>query len=360
MKELLSYRAVEISYNGIPAVRDVSFTLQPGEILGIVGESGSGKSSLIRAALGILGQGGQVTRGEIRYRDRNLPELTEKELRKIRGAGIGMIFQDAGSSLCPVRTIGSQIFESLSAHRRITRQESDTEALELFTRLGFREGERILASYPFELSGGMNQRVGIAMAMLLKPEILLADEPTSALDVSIQRQAVEELLLLRELYGTALVLVTHNLGVVRGHGGYCADLKGGGGCGVRTGPSGAGGSPGRIYQGAAGRCAGAGENIDGSIAGSEKSYENISEKRAGGTGRCGPCKLLPGFRGDPGDRGGIRFRKKYRGQNGRRAVGTLGGGDLSGRKRDHPPEASGAAPGIPAAADGLSVSCGIL
>lgn len=215
MKELLSYRAVEISYNGILAVRDVSFTLQPGEILGIVGESGSGKSSLIRGALGILGQGGLVTRGEIRYRDRNLPDLTEKELRKIRGAQIGMIFQDAASALCPVRTIGSQIFESLSAHRRITRQESDTEALELFARLGFREGERILASYPFELSGGMNQRVGIAMAMLLKPEILLADEPTSALDVSVQRQAVEELLLLRELYSTAMVLVTHNLGVVR-------------------------------------------------------------------------------------------------------------------------------------------------
>ena len=215
MKELLSYRAVEISYNGIPAVRDVSFTLQPGEILGIVGESGSGKSSLIRGALGILGQGGLVTQGEILYRDRNLPDLTEKELRKIRGAQIGMIFQDAGAALCPVRTIGSQIFESLSAHRKITRKESDTEALELFARLGFREGERILAGYPFELSGGMNQRVGIAMAMLLKPEILLADEPTSALDVSIQRQAVEELLLLRELYGTALVLVTHNLGVVR-------------------------------------------------------------------------------------------------------------------------------------------------
>ena len=210
MKELLSYRAVEISYNGIPAVRDVSFTLQPGEILGIVGESGSGKSSLIRGALGILGQGGLVTQGEILYRDRNLPDLTEKELRKIRGAQIGMIFQDAGAALCPVRTIGS-----LSAHRKITRKESDTEALELFARLGFREGERILAGYPFELSGGMNQRVGIAMAMLLKPEILLADEPTSALDVSVQRQAVEELLLTRELYGTAMVLVTHNLGVVR-------------------------------------------------------------------------------------------------------------------------------------------------
>ena len=215
MKELLVYRSVEISYNGIPAVRDINFTLKSGEILGIVGESGSGKSSLIRGALGILGQGGLVTQGEILYRDRNLPDLTEKELRKIRGAQIGMIFQDAGAALCPVRTIGSQIFESLSAHRKITRKESDTEALELFARLGFREGERILAGYPFELSGGMNQRVGIAMAMLLKPEILLADEPTSALDVSVQRQAVEELLLTRELYGTAMVLVTHNLGVVR-------------------------------------------------------------------------------------------------------------------------------------------------
>ena len=137
MKELLSYRAVEISYNGIPAVRDINFTLKSGEILGIVGESGSGKSSLIRGALGILGQGGLVTQGEILYRDRNLPDLTEKELRKIRGAQIGMIFQDAGAALCPVRTIGSQIFESLSAHRKITRKESDTEALELFARLGF-------------------------------------------------------------------------------------------------------------------------------------------------------------------------------------------------------------------------------
>ena len=215
MAPLLEYESVEISFGRRAVVRDVRFALGAGEILGIVGESGSGKSSLLRAALGLLGPGGAVSGGRIRFRGQDLTALSERELQKIRGAQIGMIFQDAGAALCPVRTIGSQIFESLSAHRKITRKESDTEALELFARLGFREGERILAGYPFELSGGMNQRVGIAMAMLLKPEILLADEPTSALDVSIQRQAVEELLLLRELYGTALVLVTHNLGVVR-------------------------------------------------------------------------------------------------------------------------------------------------
>ena len=126
-----------------------------------------------------------------------------------------MIFQDAGASLCPVRTIGDQIHESILAHERTTREESDRRALELLNRLGFRDGARILKSYPFELSGGMNQRVGIAVSMLLKPAVLLADEPTSALDVSVQRQAVEEMLLLRELYGTAIVLVTHNIGVIR-------------------------------------------------------------------------------------------------------------------------------------------------
>ena len=215
MEELLVYRSVEISYNGIPAVRDINFTLKSGEILGIVGESGSGKSSLIRGALGILGQGGLVTQGEILYRDRNLPDLTEKELRKIRGAQIGMIFQDAGAFLCPIRTIGDQIHESISAHRKARRRETDERALELLDKLGFPDGRRILKSYPFELSGGMNQRVGIAMAMLMNPSVLLADEPTSALDVSVQKQAVEELLLMRKLYGTAIVLVTHNIGVVR-------------------------------------------------------------------------------------------------------------------------------------------------
>ena len=215
MEELLVYRSVEISYNGIPAVRDINFTLKSGEILGIVGESGSGKSSLIRGALGILGQGGLVTQGEILYRDRNLPDLTEKELRKIRGAQIGMIFQDAGASLCPIRTIGAQICESLAAHGKISRPAAREKALALFEKLRFPDGARIWDSYPFALSGGQCQRAAIAAAMLPSPAVLLCDEPTSALDVLVQKQVVEELLRLRELFGTAMILVTHDIGVAR-------------------------------------------------------------------------------------------------------------------------------------------------
>lgn len=214
MEELLTYQAVDICYNGRKVVQNVSFSLKPGEILGIAGESGSGKSTIIKAALGILGQGGMVTRGDIWFQDRNLPDLSEKELCKIRGAKIGMIFQDAGASLCPIRTIGSQVYESMAAHGKITRKETDERAMELFEKLGFKDGRRILDSYSFEMSGGMNQRIGIAIAMLMNPSVLLADEPTSALDVSVQKQAVEEMMLMRELYGTSVILVTHNIGVI--------------------------------------------------------------------------------------------------------------------------------------------------
>lgn len=214
MEELLRYSHMDVCYNGEKVVEDISFSLRQGEILGIVGESGSGKSTVIKAALGILGQGGMVTRGDIWFQGMDLPDLSEKEMRKIRGSRIGMIFQDEKSSLCPIRTIGSQIRESMAAHVSVSKEEADRKALELFERLGFADGERILNSYSFELSGGMNQRVGIAMAMLMNPAVLLADEPTSALDVSVQKQVVEELLLLRKLYGTAIILVTHNLGVI--------------------------------------------------------------------------------------------------------------------------------------------------
>ena len=125
-----------------------------------------------------------------------------------------MIFQDAGASLCPIRTIGEQIYESMSAHMEITRPQAREKALLLFEKLQFKDGKRIWSSYPFELSGGMNQRVGIAIAMLMEPAVLLADEPTSALDVAVQKQVIEEMLHLRELFGTAIILVTHDFGVV--------------------------------------------------------------------------------------------------------------------------------------------------
>lgn len=214
MEELLVYDRVSVSYNGKPVLRDITFSLRAGEILGIVGASGSGKSSVLRAALGILGRDGAVTGGSIRYRGQELRGMKEKRLRGIRGRQIGMIFQDAEASLCPVRTIGDQIHESLKAHEKISRAEADKRAVELFAKLGLPDGKRILDSYPFELSGGMNQRVCIAMAMLPGPAVLLADEPSSALDVISRKQVVEEMRSLREIYGTAVIVVTHNMGVV--------------------------------------------------------------------------------------------------------------------------------------------------
>lgn len=214
MEALLSYQSVEVSFNGQAVTHDVSFSLHAGEILGIVGESGSGKSTLLKAAMGLLGSSGMVTRGDILFGGKNLPDLTESELRSVCGAQIGMIFQDSGASLCPIRTIGAQIYESMSAHMEITKEQAKDKALALFEKLQFKNGQRIWDSYPFELSGGMNQRAGIAIAMLMEPKVLLADEPTSALDMAVQKQVVEEMLRLRELFGTAIILVTHDIGVV--------------------------------------------------------------------------------------------------------------------------------------------------
>lgn len=214
MEALLQYNHVDISYLGQPVIRDVSFSLHSGEILGIVGESGSGKSTLIKAAMGLLGCEGQVTRGNIWFKGKNLPELPPKELRKLCGPELGYIFQSSGSAFCPIRTVGAQLYETMKEHGKISKADFETQALELLGKLGFADGKRILASYPFELSGGMQQRVGIAAAMLLNPSVLFADEPTSALDVTIQKQVVEEMLMVRETFGTAIVLVTHNLGVI--------------------------------------------------------------------------------------------------------------------------------------------------
>ena len=214
MEPLLEYDRVEISYNGKPAVKDISVTLSEGEILGIVGESGSGKSTLIKAAIGLLGPAGMVTRGDIWYQGKNLPDLKPAEIRKLCGPDFGMIFQSAGASFCPIRTVGAQLFESVREHEEMTKDQFVKRASEVFEKIGFQDPVRILKSYPFELSGGMQQRVGIASAMLLRPAILMADEPTSALDVHVQKQVVEEMLLLRKEFGVSIIIVTHNIGVV--------------------------------------------------------------------------------------------------------------------------------------------------
>lgn len=214
MSVLLDYQHVEISFNGNAVVHDVSFQLHPGEILGLVGESGSGKSTLIKAAMGLLGESGMVTRGDIWFEGKNLPDLPEKEMRRICGEKIGMIFQDCGASMSPIRTIGEQIVESMAAHHKVNAAKARAAAMELFDKLRFKDGEMVWNSYPFELSGGMNQRAGIAIAMLMNPAILMADEPTSALDVAVQRQVVEEMLNIRDVFGTAIIIVSHDIGVV--------------------------------------------------------------------------------------------------------------------------------------------------
>ena len=214
VEHLLRYDQVDISYRGELAVKQVSFAVDPGEILGIVGESGSGKSTLIKAAMGLLSQEGLVTRGDIWYQGKNITDLPGRDRRRLNGPELGYIFQNAGSSFCPIRTVGVQLYETMREHSRISKKEFQDRALELLAKLGFSDGMRILKSYPFELSGGMQQRAGIAAAMLLNPQVLLADEPTSALDVSVQKQVVEEMLMVRRSFGTAIVLVSHNLGVI--------------------------------------------------------------------------------------------------------------------------------------------------
>ena len=180
------------------AVDDVSFSIEQGHTMGVVGESGSGKSTIIKAVMGLLGNEGMVTEGDIWYKGKNVVDMQEKELRTLLGPEIAMIFQDSGAALCPIRTVGDQIYESLREHEKISRHECDRRALEMMAKIGLKDGGRVLKSYPFELSGGMNQRVGICISMLQNPSLLLADEPTSALDVTVQKQ----------------VVVTHNIGVV--------------------------------------------------------------------------------------------------------------------------------------------------
>ena len=216
---LLDMRHVSISYDGETVVRDVSLQMNPGEILGIVGESGSGKSTLLRSVMGLLGSGGSVTGGEILYKGLDVTRIKGEEARNLRGPGMGMIFQNTGAALCPVRTVGDQRCECVREHTDMGREEIREQAKELLGKLGLSDGDRILDSYPFELSGGMSQRAGILMAMILKPDLLLADEPTSALDVTVQKQAVREMMRMRDLYGTGIVIVTHNIGVVE----YMAD-----------------------------------------------------------------------------------------------------------------------------------------
>ena len=222
---LLELENLEISYSGRPVLRGISLAVESGEIFGIAGESGCGKSTLIRGVMGLLPPDGAVTGGAIRYRSEDLVSCPPRRLRQLRGRELGMVFQDCAASLCPVRTVWSQLREALG--REVSAREARRRALELMEHLRLEDGERILQSYPFELSGGMNQRVGLLLAMVLRPSLLLADEPTSALDVTAQREVLREMRALQRRSGTAIVLVTHNLAVLEAVADRVAILRGG-------------------------------------------------------------------------------------------------------------------------------------
>ena len=210
---LLEVKNLHIQYAGTEMVHGISFSLDSGEVLSLVGESGSGKTSVIRAILGCLPHEGRVNEGEIIFSGVNMLENTPKMWRDISGRNISMIFQDSGSMMNPIRTIGSQFVEYILEHSSMDPQKVEKEAKEMLDKMQLPNPDTIMDSFPFELSGGMRQRVGVAMAMFFRPQLLLADEPTSALDVTTQAQVVKELMKICREDGTAIILVTHNLGV---------------------------------------------------------------------------------------------------------------------------------------------------
>ena len=212
---LLDVTGVSVRYPGDKKMilRDVDLTLYSGQITCVIGESGCGKSTLLNAVLQLPGRV-DVCEGSVEYKGEDLRSLSREEFRRLRGSGIGVVFQEPGASLNPIRKIHVQFYEAMCAHGRVSRSQAREKASAILRNLEFPDPDRILDSCPAQLSGGMNQRVAIALAMALDPDILLADEPTSALDVTVQAQIVEELIHLRDTYNTCILMITHNMGVV--------------------------------------------------------------------------------------------------------------------------------------------------
>lgn len=198
----------------VHAVNGISFELTRGKVLGIVGESGSGKSVTAYSILRILTDPGRITDGRILFRGLDIVDMSSQEMRKIRGSKISIIFQDPMTSLNPTFSIGNQLEEAILLHTGRNRREAKARAIEMLTLVGVNEPEKRVDQYPHELSGGMRQRVMIAMALACEPDILIADEPTTALDVTIQAQILELMQQLQKELGMAIILITHDLGVI--------------------------------------------------------------------------------------------------------------------------------------------------
>lgn len=217
---MLEIKDLAVQYgNQASTIEHFNLSMKKGEIISVVGESGSGKTTVIRAVLGALSGAGRVTSGDILYHGESLLKNSKSDWRKIRGSKMSMIFQDCGGTLNPIRKIGSQYVEYIRTHESMTKKDAWQKAVSMLTKMRLPDAENIMNSYPYQLSGGMRQRVGIAMAMTFNPELLLADEPTSALDVTTQAQIVRQMMELRDDFGTGIIVVTHNIGVAA----YMAD-----------------------------------------------------------------------------------------------------------------------------------------
>ncbi|MFT2797678.1 MULTISPECIES: dipeptide ABC transporter ATP-binding protein [Serratia] len=210
---LLELDNVSIAYSNQRVVHNVSFTIQPGEVVALVGESGSGKTTTAQSIIGLLAENGRLEQGAIRLNGTDITHWTPRQLDAVRGAQISLIPQDPASSLNPVKTIGEQVAEIINIHQRLPRKLVQLRVVELLTRVGLTHPELRARQYPHELSGGMKQRVLIAIAIALRPALIIADEPTSALDVTVQKRILDLIDELRQEFGTAVLFVTHDLGV---------------------------------------------------------------------------------------------------------------------------------------------------
>lgn len=211
---LLDVKNLDVSYGDKLTVTGANLELEKGEILSIVGESGSGKTTVIRAVMGCLPGRGHVSGGSITFDGRDMLKNTREDWRKISGNEMSMIFQDSGNMINPIRRVGEQFIDYILAHApQKSKAEAAEMAKDMLNKVRLPNPQNIMNSYPFELSGGMRQRVGIAMAMIFSPKLLLADEPTSALDVTTQAQIIRQIVDVRNEYNAAVILVTHNIGV---------------------------------------------------------------------------------------------------------------------------------------------------